>query len=335
MTAMTRALPPHTPPGNVRPITSHLAIIHKPDPAADAMYETLRAQRAYILTTCALQRRIDALETQKALRIKELKTSLDTCKDKLGQHLTGEPYAQVADAITAVMQALEAGERPVPEDIRDIMAHIPVSRDLFLSWSATEMLKKAEAKRLQTKIDEVAHALAKLLRHGIDGKRDQAHAQQADLPGMEPEARPRSWMDPKVQRTVYDTVAEEVRTCSASEKAASAANDSQAAATAAREREAHQQLLDQLKASGFIDDEMDEDAEEAAEDQTELQLEDLPDGEVDGDGVPPDAIDIDGVEVEPEPMDPGDHPALKGKIQEAADKRAKNRAGKMPATNHP
>lgn len=332
MTAMPKALPPHTPPHNVRPITGHLAIIHKSDPAADAMYEQLRSQRAWIMTTCALQRRIDALETQKSLRIKELKTALDGCKDKLGQHLTGEPYAQVADAITAVLQALEAGEHPVPEAIRDILEHIPVSRDLFLSWSATDMLKKAEAKRLQTKIDEVAHALAKLLRHGIDGKRGEQPSPQVDLPGVEPEARPRSWMDPKVQRTVYDTVAEEVRTCSASEKAAAAANDAQAAAAAAREREAHQQLLDQLKASGMLGDDMDED-EEAA-DQTELTLEDEPE-EVDSDGIPPDAIDIDGVEEAPPPMDPGDHPALKGKIADAADKRAKNRAGKMPATNRP
>ena len=61
-------------------------------------------------------------------------------------------------------------------------------------------------------------------------------------------------------------------------------------------------------------------------------LEDVPE---DDDGIPPDAIDIDGMQAAPEPMDPGDHPALKGKIEEAADKRARNRAGKVAPSNHP
>lgn len=332
MTAMPRALPPHTPPtGNVRPITANLAIIQRPDAAADAMYEQLRAQKAFILTTCALQRRIDALEAAKKVRLKELDNAVKRCHDQLGQHLTGEPYAQVADAIAAVLQALEAGETPVPEDIRHILAHVPASRDMFISWSASEAIKKAENKRMTAKIEEVELALAKLLRHGIDGKRDQAESAQADLPGVEPEARPRSWMDPKVQRTIYDTVAEEVKTSKTAEKTAADANDTAAAEAARREREAHQQLLDQLKASGLIDEseEMD-DAEDEA--QTELVLEDVPE---DDDGVPADAIDIEGMQAKLEPMDPGDHPALKGKIQEAADQRKRNRDGKVAPTNHP
>lgn len=326
---MPKALPPHTPPtnphGNVRPISASIAIIQRPDAAADAMYEQLRATRAFVMTTCALQRRLDALETAKKNRMKELGIAVKRCHDDLGQHLTGEPYAEIADTIAAVLEALEAGQSPDPADIKDICARIPASREHWINFSASEALKAAESKRMQAKIDEVAFALAKLLRHGLDGKRDQPESAQADLPGVDPAPAPaKSWMEPKVQRTIFDTVAEEVRTSATAAKTAAAAGDSKAAEEAERARKAAEDLREQLLASGFVTDVDEDGAHEAPSgEDTQVELADE-----DDDGVPADAIDIGDASPPEPPMDPADHPALKGHIDAQAAKRAKNKADK-------
>lgn len=333
---MTKALPPgppHTPPrgDNVRQIHA-IAIVQKSDPGTDAMYEQIRALRNYAHMTSMLQRRIDALEAAKALRNRELTVVVKRTHAELGEYLTGRPYEDVAGAIKAVMDALAAGETPLVEDIREIMARVPGSRDRWIEHEAAEATKKAEMKRAQDKIDEVEFALSKLCRHGIDGKAQEKTA-QADLPGVDVDPpRAKSWMDPKMQRVVYDTVAEEVKTADATVKTATASNDRAAAEAAAREREAHQTLLDDLLLSGFVSEP--EEGEER-EDQAELKLED--DAETDEDGVPPDAIDIGDAKPPEAPVDPADHPALKGHIADAASKRAKNKAEKPKhaPSNHP
>ena len=338
---MTKALPPHSSNhGNVRPISASIAIIQRPDAAADAMFEQLSAVRRFAQTTCMLQRRIDSLETAKRLRMKELTVAVKRCHDDLGQHLTGQPFAEIVDTIAAVMEAINAGQPPEPADIKDICARIPASRDHWISFSASEALKAAESKRMQTKIDEVAYALAKLLRQGLDGKREQ-ESPQADLPGVDKPPPPKSAWEPKVQRTIFDTVAEEVRSSSATAKTAAAAGDTRAAEEAERARKAAEDLREQLLASGFVmeaDDDEDaddgEDGEDGEDDAGQGEFELADDDEAgEDDGVPPDAIDIgDATVVEP-PVDPADHPALKGHIDAQAAKRARNKA--KPPTNRP
>lgn len=335
---MTKALPPHTPPNNVRPIHGAIAIISKSTPEADAMYEKIRAQAAFIQTVAALQQRIDRLEAAKKLRMKELANELKVTHDDLGQYLTGEPFQQVAGAIQAVLEALNAGQQPLAEDIKEIVAHIPGSRDRWIARDSAERFKAAEGKRMQAKIDEVSFALAKLCRYGLDGKREPAADQaQADLPGVErPSPQPKTWIEPKVQRTIYDTVAEEVTRSDATIKSATAAGDTRAAEEAAKARAAYKDLQDQLLLSGFVVEE-EEEGEEAGEDEEQGELQ-LDDEAVDEDGIPPDAIDIgDAAPVETKPMDPADHPALKGHLADGAAKRAKNKAEKPKAapTNHP
>jgi hypothetical protein len=325
---MTRALPPHSPPtnqhGNVRPISASIAIIQRPDAAADAMFEQLSAVRRFAQTTCLLQRRIDALEAAKRARMKELTVAVKRCHDDLGQHLTGQPFAEIVDTIAAVMEAINAGETPDPADIKDICARIPASREHWIQFSASEALKAAESKRLQAKIDEVAYALAKLLRQGLDGTRDQQESPQADLPGVDKPPPPKSAWEPKVQRTIFDTVAEEVRTSAATAKTAAAAGDARAAEEAERARKAAEDLREQLLASGFVLEQDEGEADDGADGdddapQVELELADEPVG--DDDGVPPDAIDIGDAQTPAPPMDPADHPALKGHIAAQASKR--------------
>lgn len=340
---MTRALPPHSPPtnphGNVRPISASIAIIQRPDAAADAMYEQLSAVRRFAQTTCLLQRRIDALESAKRARMKELTVAVKRCHDDLGQHLTGQPFAEIVDTIAAVMEAINAGETPDPADIKDICARIPASREHWIQFSASEALKAAESKRLQAKIDEVAYALAKLLRQGLDGKRDQQESPQADLPGVDKPPPPKSAWEPKVQRTIFDTVAEEVRTAATTAKTAAAAGDTRAAEEAERARKAAEDLREQLLASGFVLETDEDEAGDADDDaeapQVELELADEDEAGED-DGIPPDAIDIGDAQPPAPPMDPADHPALKGHIADQAAKRARNKADKAkPPTNHP
>ena len=336
---MTKALPPHTPPNNVRPIHGAIAIIGKASPETDAMFEKIRAQAAFIQTCAALQCRIDRLESAKKLRMKELANELKLTHDDLGQYLTGKPFEQVAGAIQAVLEALNAGEQPLAEDIKEIVAHVPGSRDRWIARDKAESFKAAESKRMQAKIDEVSFALAKLCRYGLEGKRDQAAEQaQADLPGVEkPAPQPKTWIEPKVQRTIYDTVAEEVTRSDETIRSAKAAGDTKAADEAAKSRAAYKDLQDQLLLSGFmVEEEGDEAGEDDDAEQVDLQLDD--EEATDGDGIPPDAIDIgDATPVETKPMDPADHPALKGALADGAAKRAKNKAAKplVPPTNHP
>jgi hypothetical protein len=191
---------------------------------------------------------------------------------------------------------------------------------------------------MQAKIDEVAYALAKLLRQGLDGRREQ-ESPQADLPGVDKPPPPKSAWEPKVQRTIFDTVAEEVRTAATTAKTAAAAGDTRAAEEAERARKAAEDLREQLLASGFVletdDDEAGDDADDDAP-QVELELADEDEAGEDN-GIPPDAIDIGDAQPPAPPMDPADHPALKGHIADQAAKRAKNKADKKltPPTNHP
>ena len=317
------------PDAQVIPFTqvTAIALVARPDDVDHALVDMLRAHKMFEMTTRSLLGRKNSLKPLKKRRNKELGLAETRAAESLGAQVTGEDLVKFNEAARRVIEAIDAGTMPARADVTFMIGHNAEVVKRFRAQAAAEAAKKAEAKRLQDRIDELQLALEKLIERGA-GKRQEPSPQQP-LPGIDAvDPDPEDWMDKATKSTVITTVAYEVKKAERDVSAATAAGDAAAALAAKRRAEEHANLLRELRAAGITGE-----PEESQDDEDTLTLDfeladepELDEGSddegEDADDVEPDTTGADVHPADPEPEDPTKHPALAGAIASTKAKRA-------------
>ena len=332
MTSPMSTSPPTSPSdpradAQVIPFTqvTAIALVARPDDVDHALVDMLRAHKMFEMTTRSLLGRKNALKLLKKRRSKELGLVETRAAESLGAQVTGEDLVKFNEAARRVIEAIDAGTMPARADVTFMISHNAEVVKRFRAQAAAEAAKKAEAKRLQDRIDELQLALEKLIERGA-GKRQEPSPQQP-LPGIDAvDPDPEDWMDKATKSTVITTVAYEVRRAEKDITTATEAGDNAALLAARRRAEDHANLLRELRAAGITGE-----PEESQDDDTldldfELADETVSEGSDDedegDDDSEPDTTSAAPHPADPEPQDPTTHPALAGAIAATKAKRA-------------
>ena len=281
----------------------------------EAVLAAFHAQRDFSLTTTALQRRADRLILLKDGRAKVLGQEVKRTAKEFDIHEKGEPWTSYQVAAAAVRAAIEAGE-PIPTAaLNEALSFAPTSIRLYDAHKAAVKAKKDAVDALVSKINQVEHARAELLRRGIGARTaEPAASAQATLPNIDAGApvTPAPWMDQGMRQVVYDTLSKEMRLIETDIQKAANGNDRVAQARAEQDKRQHDELLASLTTSGLLEgltpDESDETVEVEPDETAEPEVE---------------FHDEESDELE----DATKHPAL----QPAIEKQEKKRAAKKTA----
>lgn len=308
----------------VIPITQAIALVARPEAIDHALVESIRASRMFELTLRSLLSRKQSLQALKKRRSKELGLVETRAAESLGAQVTGEDLVKFNEAARRVVEAIDNNTVPARADVAIMIGHNAEIVKRFRAQAAAEAAKKAEAKRLQGRIEELQLALEKLIERGTG--RQEPTPQQA-LPGIDAvDPDPEDWMDKATKSTVITTVAYEVRRAEKDITTATEAGDNAALLAARRRAEDHANLLRELRAAGITGE-----PEESQDDDTldldfELADEAVSEGSDDedegDDDSEPDTTSAAPHPADPEPQDPTTHPALAGAIAATKAKRA-------------